>query len=339
MKQLYVAWINFQRRQVSMAPHFGFELLFLPVDRKVGLARKAAQYLRNSWQTLQALREKRAEAVWVQLPQVPLMWVALLYRALFNRRASVIADCHNKMFRAPWSRFPFGVSCLKFCDIVLVHNDDVLQQALALGVPRDKVSVVEDPPATFEERGECRIFKEIPRPWLVFPAGFGDDEPLKELLQAASAVPEFSFLITGNDKNCRDQKLIAHAPGNVHFLGFLSRDDFDSLITGCDAVVALTRFDGIQLSVCGEAVGAGKPMVLADTSTLRRLFPCGSIFVRPDDATAIAWGAKQVMAANAELKEFVLREREEITSKWWETRGNLLMRQLLALGHGEARTC
>ena len=339
MKQLYVAWITFQRRQVSMAPHCGFELLFLPVERRAGLARKALQYLRNAWRTLQALREMRADAVWVQLPQVPLMWVALLYRALFNRRAKVVADCHNKMFRPPWSRVPFGVGCLKRCDLVLVHNDDVLQQALALGVPGERLSVVEDPPASFDKTGECPSVQEIPRPWLVFPAGFGDDEPLQELLEAAAAVPEFSFLITGNQRNCRDQKLIQGAPANVHFVGFLSRDDFDSLITSCDAVVALTRFDGIQLSVCGEAVGAGKPMLLADTSTLRRLFPCGSIFVRPDDATAIAWGAKQVMAANEELKELVQMQRKEITARWWQTRGDGLMSRVLGAAKREVPTC
>jgi glycosyltransferase involved in cell wall biosynthesis len=339
MKQLYVAWISFQRRQVSMAPHCGFELLFLPVDRRVGKIRKAFQYLRNSWRTLQALREMRADAVWVQLPQVPLMWVALIYRALFNRRAAIIADCHNKMFRAPWSNFPMGVSWLKRCDIVLVHNDDVLRQALALGVPMNKLSVVEDPPAHFEKTGECSVMKDIPRPWLVFPASFGDDEPIKELLEAAAAVPESSFVITGNVKNCREQEVIASAPANVHFVGFLSRDDFDALITSCDAVVALTRFDGIQLSVCGEAVGAGKPMLLADTSTLRRLFPCGSIFVKADDAAEIAWGAKKVVAAKGQLKEFVMLQRRDITRRWWENRGKRLMGQVVAAAEREAHSC
>lgn len=339
MKQLYVAWTTFQRRQVSMAPHCGFELLFLPVERRSGIAAKAMQYLRNGWRTLQALREARADAVWIQLPQVPLMWVALFYRAFFNRRATVIADCHNKMFRAPWSRFPLGVKWLRRCDIVLVHNDDVLEQALALGVPRESLSVVEDPPASFAGRRDSRALHDIPRPWLVFPASFAEDEPMKELLEAAAAVPDLSFLITGNQRNCRDQRLISEAPGNVHFMGFLSREDFDALITTCDAVVALTRFDGIQLSVCGEAVGAGKPMLIADTSTLRRLFPAGSVFVKPDDASAIASGAKQLIAGLPQLREAVLKQQNEITARWCETRGNLLMSQVFTLANKEVSTC
>jgi glycosyltransferase involved in cell wall biosynthesis len=333
MKQIHVAWTTFQRRQVSMAPHCGFDLLFLPVERRSGLPAKALQYLKNAWRTLRSLRDLKADAVWVQLPQVPLMWVALFYRAVFNRRATVVADCHNKMFRPPWSRFPLGVSLLTRCDLILVHNDDVLEQAVALGIPRSRLSVVEDPPASFDKQQGCELFQEIPRPWLVFPASFAEDEPIKELLEGAAAVPELSFLITGNSRNFKEQALIDGAPDNVHFVGFLSREDFDTLITGCDAVVALTRYDGIQLSVCGEAVGAGKPMLVSDTSTLKRLFPAGSVFVA-DDPSAIASGAKELMARLPELSRAVLIQQQEITRRWFETRGSRLMTQVAASCNG-----
>ncbi|RNC73209.1 MAG: glycosyltransferase [Desulfuromonadales bacterium] len=326
MKQLYVAWIEFQRRQISMAPHCGFELLFLPVERRVGKLRKLLTYLHNAWKTLEALRAMRVDAVWVQLPQVPLLWVALFYRRFFNQRATVIADCHNKMFRPPWSRFPLGISLLSRCDLVLVHNDDVLEAAVSLGVPRDCLEVVEDPPASFGTTpAQCGSFKEIPRPWLVFPASFAEDEPLRELLAAAAAVPDQSFIITGNVRNCREPELVAGAPANVHFVGFLSREEFDGLITGCDAVVALTRFDGIQLSVCGEAVGAGKPMLISDTSTLRRLFPAGGVFVRPDSPDDIASGARELMARLSELREAALEQRQELTARWFQTRGKQML--------------
>jgi len=324
MKQIFVAWTTFQRRQVSMAPHCGFELLFLPVKRSTGIFAKGAQYLRNGWQTLLTLREKRPDVVWIQLPQVPLLWVALAYRLLANRRATIVADCHNKMFRRPWSAFPLGVRQLRRCDVVLVHNDDVLGQALALGVPRKKLSVVEDPAASYGEPKPCTLFPEIPRPWLVFPASFNEDEPLTELLQGAAQAPELSFLVTGNTRNCKDRSLIANAPKNVHFVGFLPTADFDSLITGCDAVVGLTRFDGIQLSVCGEAVGAGKPMLNSDTGTLRRLFSAGSVFVK-DDAAQIAAGAREVIARQSELAREVLAHREAMTATWLESRGKGLM--------------
>ena len=339
MKQIFVAWTTFQRRQVSMAPHCGFEILFLPVERRTGFLNKAFQYLRNAVRTLQALLNMRPDVVWVQLPQVPLLWVALLYRCLFRRNAILVADCHNKMFRAPWSRFPLGISLLSHCNLVLVHNDDVLEAALTLGVPRERLSVVEDPPASFNTPGTCELFNEIPRPWLVFPSSFGEDEPLRELLQAAAAVSEMSFLITGNTRNCREPELLTNKPGNVHFVGFLSNEDFDNLITSCDAVVALTRFDGIQLSVCGEAVGAGKPMLVADTSTLRRLFPAGSVFVKPDDASEIASGARQLVAHLPELREAVLAQKQEITTKWFEHRGSGLMRMVRLLKQGEEARC
>ena len=339
MKQLFVAWTTFQRRQVSMAPHCGFEILFLPVERKTGLLNKAYQYLKNSARTLQALLAMRPDVVWVQLPQVPLLWVALFYRCLFRRSAILVADCHNKMFRPPWSRFPLGIRLLAWCNLVLVHNDDVLDAALALGVPRACLSVVEDPPASFGTPEACELFKDIPRPWLVFPSSFAEDEPLDELLQAAASVPEMSFLITGNVRNCRQPELLTSKPENVHFVGFLSNENFDNLITSCDAVVALTRYDGIQLSVCGEAVGAGKPMLISDTNTLRRLFPAGSVFVKPDNASEIASGARQLMARLPELRNAVLAQQQEITTRWLEYRGNRLMQSVRLINQREETQC
>jgi hypothetical protein len=255
--------------------------------------------------------------------------VALLYRGIFNRRTTIVADCHNKMFRPPWSRFPLGIRFLSRCDLVLVHNDDVLKSAVALGVREARLLVVEDPPASFGPVRECSL-EGIPRPWLVFPASFAEDEPLAELLAAAAEVPEISFVITGNTGNCREPELISAAPANVHFVGFLSVEKFDALITNCDAVIGLTRFDGIQLSVCGEAVGAAKPMLLSDTATLRRLFPGGSVFVSSERPTEIASGARNLVEKLAEYRKGAQAQRREILSRWTESRGNRLLQAVSA---------
>lgn len=329
VKQLYFAWTGFQRRQISLAPHFGFENVFMPVERRVSLLRKAFSYLKNTRLMFRRLRLSRPEVVWVQLPQVPLLWVVLFYRWFIDGKVKVIADCHNAMFRAPWNKIPFGVSLLSRCDVVLVHNDDVRRMALEAKLSDENLLVVEDPPASFGQVELLSFDLDMPRPWFVFPASFSPDEPISELIDAARKVSNVSVLITGNFNNCKNSGLIQDAPPNVRFMGFLSVSDFDALIVHCDAVIAFTRFDGIQLSVCGEAVGAGKPMLVSETTTLKRLFPKGSVFVDSSDAHSIANGIGYLTENSTYLSQEMRGFRDEITSAWIEERGKLLLSRVV----------
>ena len=320
-----------------MAPHIGFDVVFLPVERRLGKLMKLRVYLGHAFTMMRMLSANKPDVVWVQLPQVPLMWVALAYRALIRRDAVVVADCHNAMFRAPWSKVPFGISLLSRCDVVLAHNDDVKQTAAELGVAPSRLMVVEDPPASFEETGRFVGVSEMPRPWFVFPASFAQDEPITELLEAARLVPEVSVLITGNTRNCRQPGLIDSAPENVRFLGYLSGDDFDALMVDCDAVIAFTRFDGIQLSVCGEAVGAGRPMLVSGTDTLKRLFPAGTVFVDSNDADDIARGFRVLASGKTKLAEDMVEFRERVTTEWNEQRSRPLIQRIAVIaGNGDA---
>lgn len=196
------------------------------------------------------------------------------------------------MFRSPWNRLPFTRAVLNACDLVVVHNDSVIQLAIQDGVRESLVVCVEDPPADFSSAlaPSCTL----PRPWVLFPASFAADEPISELFEAARLLPDVSFLVTGNVRNLRQQELLLNQPKNLHLLGFVPNQEFDGLVMKADAVLALTIHDGIQLSVCGEAVGAGRPLVASDTTLLRRLYPAGSVFVRPT-AEDIARGVTETL--------------------------------------------
>lgn len=292
MKQIHIAWIGFQRRQLSMQRFFGFSVHFFPIQRRIPRVKKALAYLKAGMETWRLLHAEKPEVVWVQVPQTPLLWVALLYRFLSSRTIRVVADCHNAMFRAPWNRLPFTRQVLNACDLVVVHNDSVVEQAIRDGVSESLVVVVEDPPADFSrvESPSC----SLPRPWVLFPASFAADEPIAELFEAARLLPDVSFLVTGNVRNLRQEELLLNKPVNLHLLGFVPNHEFDGLVMKADAVLALTIHDGIQLSVCGEAVGAGRPLVVSDTTLLRRLYPVGSVFVKPT-AVALAQGVTEIL--------------------------------------------
>ena len=318
LKQIHIAWIGFQRRQVSMQSFFGFEAYFFPVERKINKLRKAYIYAKTAWKTFTLLKEQRPDVVWVQLPQTPLLWVCLLFRLFIAKDMKIVADCHNAMFRAPWNTLPFTKSVLNACNAVVVHNDSVLTQATHEGgIKHEKLIVVEDPPANFDgvESYAC----SLPRPWVVFPASFAADEPVEELMSAARLVPDVTILVTGNTKNIKDKSWLDAKPSNMHFLGFLSISDFDSLIMSSDAVLALTRFDGIQLSVCGEAVGAAKPLIVSDTSLLRRIYPDGTIFVLPN-AKELALGMREALLNRYDLTSEMQVFKEKTIRNYREQR-------------------
>ncbi len=321
-RMLYIAWTEYQRRQVSMAPEIGFECIFLPVLSSNRLV-KLLKYINNFALTIKLLWRQRPEFVWVQLPQVPLLWVSLFYKATQGNKVKVIADCHNAMFRKPWSRFPYGLSILHHCDCVLVHNDMVLQQAVEQCNAKTKILVLEDVPPLIEKSKDVPQPKCLfgsPRPWIVLPGSFADDEPVREVLEAATMVPEATFVLTGRLEKLRLHDIDPHqAPHNVVFTDYLSIDEYDSLLRHADAIVGLTKVEGVQLSVCNEAIGYGKPLIVANTQLLNDMFSSGAQLVDPFDPVSIATGIRNVLQKPeyfSKLSSDLSRRRR---ARWRET--------------------
>ncbi|MDP2006067.1 MAG: oligosaccharide flippase family protein [Rubrivivax sp.] len=303
-RAVYLAWAGFQRRQVSMADAAGFDCVFLPLAYKGrSHPRRALHYAALFVRTLAVLRARRPPVAWLQLPQLPLLWAALLYRALFDRRLVLVADCHNAVFRAPWSRLPLGLSLLARCEAVLVHNRDMHAAALALGVPAARLRVLEDVPPRRAEGPPPPVpaaFAGRPHPWVLFAGSYGHDEPVAEVLQAARELGGGVVAVTGRLGNAgRNGHDIARPPANVVLTDYLPLADFEALLVHCDVVLAFTRFDGIQLSVCNEALGFGRPMVVSDTPLLRELFGQAGVMVDSADPAAIVRGVRLACAEAA----------------------------------------
>jgi glycosyltransferase involved in cell wall biosynthesis len=297
-----------------MARVAGFECIFMSRSARVGLVSTFLDYVRLSWQTWRLLRRRKPSVLWVQLPPVALLWVALAARRLILPNMKLVADCHNAMFRPPWSRVPGGVSWLRHCDVVLAHNNMVASDALALGVPAQRLRVLEEvppEPIEFIELGFAQMPRclppHLPRPWVLFPGSFLMDEPIAELAAAAAAMPNASFIVTGRlERVLSNGHDLGERPPNFFTPGYVDRSDFDRLLCAADLVLALTRLEGIQLSVCNEALGFGKPMVVSGTHVLRSLFgeACEvAVDHRPETLVAAA------RSALARRKELAMRAR------------------------------
>jgi glycosyltransferase involved in cell wall biosynthesis len=321
---LHIAWTRFQRRQDSMVPLTGFECVFLQRSTMPGRLATALDYAALVRRTWHVLRARRPAVLWVQLPPVVLLWVALAARRLLVPRMKVVADCHNAMFRPPWSRLPGGVRWLRHCDAVLVHNDAVLHAARAQGVPADRLRVLEDVPPRIRpgqglEAGAlpASLPTTLPRPWILLPGSFSADEPIAEVAQAARQMPTATFIITGRtERAARHGHDLSSLPSNVVTPGYLDRTAFDALMRAADVVLGLTRDEGVQLSVCNEAIGFGKPMVVSDTRVLRSMFSAACELTHGHSPAALQDAIRRALAGRESLSERALQLAQARIDAW-----------------------
>jgi len=297
-----------------MQMHFGYELKFLSLAFSNRYLRPL-EYLLKTCVTLLLLLRKQPQTLWLQLAPTPLLYVAHLYKALFNPKVTIIADCHNVMFRPPWIRFPGVVALLNRCEFVLVHNDSVKEQATAAGVISECLHVLEDRPAILN----CEMLENptaFPRPWVLFPCSFNFDEPIEAVLSAARLIPEITFAITGNKSRAKGIHDLRDIPPNVKLLGFLPTVEFDMLLCNTDAVLGLTIFDGVQVCTANEAVGTLKPLVLSQTDLLKELFYKGAVYVNPRNPLSIAQGCQEAVSRKWELIQEMKSLRGDRNRRW-----------------------
>jgi hypothetical protein len=315
--QLFIAWVPFQRRAISMQPYFGYVLKFAELSFSKKYLR-IFEYIAKTFQTLTWLIRACPSVIWVQLPPTLILHILFVYKILLNRDCLVIADCHNATFRKPWVTIPGFKGLLTKCDLVIVHNDDVKQDALGLGVVYQQLYVLEDPPAVLGTNVLSKKDNFYIEPWILCPCSFNKDEPIKAILDAARLTPEITFVLTGNKKRALGNHDLSHLPANIKLPGFLPTETFDKLLTSATIVMGLTILDGIQLSVANEAVGVGQAMVLANTNTLKQLFYKGAVYVDPQNARSIAAGCRDAIARHDALTSEVFELREERQNSWLE---------------------
>ena len=325
MKQLFIAWVKFQRRSESMQPYFGYETEFISFAFKNRLLRPL-EYIFKTCKTLILFLSQRPQVIWVQLPPTPILHLAHLYKLLCYHQVTIIADCHNATFRPPWKLSPGLITLLNRCNLVLVHNNWIKDQAIKIGVKYEHLYILEDAVAivSHEISPTQNVFT---KPWILTPCSFNRDEPIDKILAAARLVPEITFVLTGNANRAQGIHDLIQKPPNVHLAGFLPKAEFDSLLCTTDAVLGLTTLEGIQLSVANEAVGAGKPMVISNTNLLKTLFYQGAVYVDAIDPKSIAQGCQEALSRKDELTKEVIKLKE-LREKRWLTQASQLDKML-----------
>jgi glycosyltransferase involved in cell wall biosynthesis len=150
------------------------------------------------------------------------------------------------------------------------------------------------------------------RPRILTIAVFADDEPIAAVLDAAANTAA-DWYITG-DTSRAPKRLVASAPDNVRFTGWLQGNEYREELEKADVIVCLTTDDQSVLRGAYEAVYAGRVLVLSDTAELRALFQ--DAVLTSDKPADIARAVAQAIHQHAALRQRAPHAREHQLVRW-----------------------
>jgi glycosyltransferase involved in cell wall biosynthesis len=131
---------------------------------------------------------------------------------------------------------------------------------------------------------------------------YASDEPVPEILEAASRRADRRFVCTG----AAPEPVRRSAPPNVSFPGFVPRDEFVGLLRGSSVVLALTTRPDTMQRAAYEALEHGVPVVTSDTQVLRDYFGDAAVYAS-GTATSIDAAIEEALRRNSELRASLVR--------------------------------
>lgn len=315
---MIISWNKFVRRSSSIAticnlddfqikPRFSSNILKL-INYLIALVKSGSIIWAN---------RKKNNVLVLALPPNFLLYLIGWIR-LSNKRTKIIADCHNGTFSKKWMSFP-GIKYLLYkVDLVLVHNEDFYNQLLKDTLISSKNSlVIPDPPAI---SGVEMIDKDPSNRTIVFPASFSKDEPISELIECLSDDSfqnlNCTLFITGPSYKLDASKLRELSSiKNVEITGFLERKEYENLLKNSVGILALTKFEKIQLSATNEAVGYLSIPIYSKTVILEKMYHDVGLPVNKNlsDFNLVL---RSLLSNTEELMKNIVYERKRRYDEW-----------------------
>ena len=296
-RTVFISWIKFHGRSAELAARLDAEPVFM--ESKWPKAPAPVRHLELAVRTARLVRRRDWNAVVVMLPPTPLLLVAKLFK---RKNTVLIADMHTGVFSDPkwkWALKP-SLRLLK-SDFAIVTNNQLADVCAEHGV---RAFALHD--VVSDKASDTDTHSPAPERTVLCPLAYASDEPVDEILQAASMLPDLTFLLTGR----APESLRGSAPANVTFTGYLSNEDYDATMRRAGVVLALTTRDHTMQRAGYESLMWGTPVVTSDFALLRDYFGSAALY---SDCTATDI-RDQVVAAferNTELRENAARVLEE----------------------------
>lgn len=308
-----VAWAPYSRRSEMFARELGGPLHCIHYLRFQSPPHAPVKYVLQAVRTLQLLFRERPRAVHVQNPPFVCGLTVALYCWLTG--SCYVVEHHSAAFGSIWDwAWPFQKLVVRRAVTNIVtdgHWADVVRSWGGRRSPAHAL-VMHD---AFLDLPEGKPFAVRPGRNVAFAGTFADDEPLDAVLEAALLVPEVGFYVTGDIAKV-PPAVVAQAPGNVTFTGFLDvNGEYLGLIRAVDAVMVLTTRDHtLQLAGC-EAIAVGTPLITSDWPYLRDLFSTAAVYVAPT-SESIRDGVVEAMRRLPDLRDEATAVRRAQRARW-----------------------
>lgn len=308
---VFVSWIRHHGRSAALANELGIDAYFIAGGRGPAPLRYIRAW-RETRRLLHSIAAQRGAAL-VMLPPTP----ALLAAASVRGTVRIAGDLHSGVFNDPkwsWALAP-TLWILRKRGIAVVTNEALAQRCRARGV---NAVVLHDPLETFSTEVPPLKTKGVrPNSYVLFPVTYARDEPINAVLDAARLAPELTFVLTG----LAPEHIRIAAPSNVHFSGFVSEEDFLSLLRNAGAVGALTTRSQTMQRAAYEALSANVPLITSRTDVLAEYFGDAAVYAKPE-AQSISAAAREAVAGReelrsrlADLKRTRIREQENALAR------------------------
>ncbi|MEO0114278.1 MAG: hypothetical protein ABIK93_02250 [candidate division WOR-3 bacterium] len=309
-KKIFLAWASTARRSATLAKFFGAQLFVLPLTRKKVIFR-LGQYLILAIRTFPILLKTKPTLIFVQCPPIYILFPVYLYAKL--RKVKYIIDAHTAAFIGKGFHFAIYLDWLKFfakrAKMTIIPNEELAKYLANWQIP---YFILEDGIPNLSDFGLPKKELKIENKVAVI-CGFGSDEPIDEIVEAAKLVPNVQFYVTGAYPKVYTKR----SSPNLQFTGFLSESDYIELLKQVDLVAVLTKRESTILCGAYEALSLEKPMILSDTKTLSHHFPKGVVRVE-NTVMAIADGIKNAYTLLPQLQSEISQLKLEKIRSWTE---------------------
>jgi glycosyltransferase involved in cell wall biosynthesis len=221
-----------------------------------------------------------------------------------------VLDAHTAAFLHPrWRAWQWLQRALSKRAATTIVTNEHLAAVVREGGGR--ATLVPDVPVRFSEIQPLERSAEF---LVAVVCSFNYDEPVAEILDAARALPDVTFMVTGNPKHLSGE-LKRDLPPNVRLTGFLPDAAYGGLLTSADAVMTLTTRDHTMLRAAYEAIYQGTPVIVSDWPLLRAAFDDGAIHV--DNSTpAIVEAVRRMSRERVAFRDGAARLQRRKLDRW-----------------------
>jgi glycosyltransferase involved in cell wall biosynthesis len=317
-RSLFIAWIAHSRRSQLIADKLQIRLYTIQsLERRYAYA--PIRYALQAARTLSILARERPRLVFVQNPPIFAVLVVYLYAKLY--RAQYVIDSHTGALLAPWWRWSLPMHAFLSRRAVTTIVTNTHLKAL-VDSWNANAFILRDIPTTFPEG---KAFSLNGKFSIAVINTFSPDEPLQAVMEAATALPQVQFYVTGDPLRAK-KSLLQAKPDNVDWTGFLPDEEYLGLLRAVHAVMVLTTDNHTMQRGACEAVALGKPIITSDWPVLKEYFDKGTIHV-DNSAQSIRKAVTTMQTERERLEnEIVVLQKE----RWqeWEHKGAAL-RELL----------